>query len=704
MLDGSKFPVPQGLRLVSSQEVRAGEGVPVRVVHPDPGLRIVFEADETIPSAWYQLELQFSPEGLVEVLARFVFANDCVLWQRLPLIARNHFLTHLRFEGALKELTLIVNGSGRLTEPTLSRFERVGWIGQLTAAARRGHEIVRRDGIGVVASGVNYLWRLARGSSIALSHGSAAAAGEAPYETWIRLFDEAPERDQARHRERLTPLSRRPLVSILVVMSSADASSLDWLVRSLSQQIYPSWELIVAAPPNLHHEIGTALAERGLGAGGLRIAHAGANTAESFNATLGASEGEYVLPLDGSALLRPHALLDLVMTTECCPAAEVVYTDEDRRDSHGRRSNWQFKPAWSPELFESMDYVGQLTLIRCETVRALGGWRDTAKELLQHDLILRLSKSVEPHTIVHLAKVLVHRRDERQISLPLETSKPRRLTSGPRVSLIIPTRDNADLLATCIRSIRSHTSYDNYEILIVDNGSIAEKTKRLFAELGSDAVIRILPRPEPFNFSRLNNSAAREATGAIIGLINNDIEVTREDWLDEMVALAMRPEIGCVGAKLLYPDGRIQHAGVVVGLYGLAGHAYRLARSDEPGYFNRLRTVHNVSAATAACLVVRKEVFEQVGGLDEGLAVAFNDVDFCLKVRAVGYRNVWTPFAELVHHESVSRGRDLTPEKASRFADEYTIMQQRWGEQLLSDPYYSPHLTYDAEDFSLRLR
>ena len=276
--------------------------------------------------------------------------------------------------------------------------------------------------------------------------------------------------------------------------------------------------------------------------------------------------------------------------------------------------------------------------------------------------------------------------------------------SRPRVSLIIPTRDSADLLENCIRSIRSKTRYDNYEILIVDNGSIEEKTKKLFGNLGSDPAIRILPRPEPFNFSRLNNAAAREATGDILGLINNDIEVTREDWLDEMVALAMRPETGCVGAKLLYPDGRIQHGGIMLGVYTLAGHAHRFAPADAPGYLDRLSTVQNVSAVTAACLLVRKQIFDQVGGLDENLAVAFNDVDFCLKVGAAGYRNVWTPFAELTHHELVSRGRDFTPAKARRFADEYATMQQRWGAQLLNDPYYSPHLTFDAEDFSLRQR
>jgi GT2 family glycosyltransferase len=353
-------------------------------------------------------------------------------------------------------------------------------------------------------------------------------------------------------------------------------------------------------------------------------------------------------------------------------------------------------------VLDAWDYLGALTLMRRETVRALGGWRSDAKAP-QHDLLLRLTKQVDPRSIVHLAKLLVH--------LPVETegAQPKRSSSAattqkPRVSLIIPTRDGAEVLETCIRSIRERTRYPNYEIIIVDNGSVEEKTKRLFADLSRNSAIRILSRSEPFNFSRLNNSAAREATGEILGLINNDIEVTHEDWLDEMVVLARQPQVGCVGAKLLYPDGRIQHAGIVVGLGGVAGHGHRFARADDLGYLDRLRCVQNVSAVTAACLLVRRQVFDQVGGLDESITVAFNDVDFCLRVRAAGYLNVWTPFAKLIHHESVSRGRDLTPTKARRFGDEYAAMQRRWGADLLNDPYYSPHLTYDREDFSLRLR
>lgn len=702
-VDGSRFALP-GFRLVSANEMRGGEGTPVRIAHPDPGLSLVFSPERPITAGWYQFELRFPPEGLVDVVAQLSFAGDRVLWLRLPVLARNHFLAHFRLESALERLTLIVTGSGRLAGSGVCHFKRVGLRGQLAAAARRGVDIFRRDGLGVFVSGLNYLWRLTRPGSIAISRGTAGAAGENPYDTWIRIFDEAPERDRARHEERLASLSRRPLISLLGELSSGDLPVLDRVARSVREQIYPVWELVFPAPARLQHEIRTALAARGVPAGKLRMVHAGTSAAESFNALLAACEGEFVLPLDKGAILRPHALLEFALTADRIPS-ELIYADEDRIDDSGRRSDWRFKPAWSPDWLDACDYLGRAVLMRRETVRALGGWRPDAPAP-RHDLLLRLTRAVEPGAIVHLAKLLVHGSGESKNvpRTPAAAAKRKLQAPVPRVSLIIPTRDNADVLATCIRSIRSHTRYENYEILIIDNGSVEEKTKRLFNDLASDPSIRVLRMPGPFNFSKLNNAAAREATGDVLGLVNNDIEATHEDWLAEMVALAARPETGCVGAKLLYPDGRLQHAGVVIGLGGVAGHGHRFARADDPGYLGRLRSIQNVSAVTAACLVVRKQVFDEVSGLDESLTVAFNDVDFCLRVRAARYLNVWTPFAELIHHESVSRGRDLTPSKARRFADEYAIMQRRWGAALLSDPYYSPHLTYDREDFSLRLR
>ena len=692
------FPAPSGFSVVTAETIGAVASRPLRVVHPDPGLRVTLAPAAPMSSGWYAFELIFPAQGLVDVVAEFAFADGAVLWLRLPVIARNHFLAHVRLEQELQRLTLIVTGSGMLDAPTTCRFATIGMGGQIAAAARRGIEIFRRDGFGVVASGVNYLWRLTRPGSIAVSRGSAGVKGEAPYQTWMRLFDEEPTRHAARHAQRLAALAPRPLVSIIATMASGTSAAR--FARAVAQQIYPEWEVVIATDAAHRDEIASVLSAAGLDVAKLRVVDAGACGADALNAALAVSQGAFVLPLSETAVPRPNALLELALTLERIPSARLIYADEDRIDTAGVRSDWRFKPAWSPAWFAATNYLGVPTLLHRATVWELGGWRADAADP-HHDLLARVA-AAQPHDIVHLAKILVHASESRSPSVNARPAAA--IATPPRVSIIIPTRDGAEILATCIRSIRARTRYPDYEVVIVDNGSVEDATRRLFAELGSDPAIRILPRPEPFNFSRLNNAAAAAATGTVLAFVNNDIEVGQDDWLDEMVALALRPETGCVGAKLLYPDGRLQHAGVVIGLGGVAGHANRFARADAGGYLGRLRATHEVSAVTAACLVIRRSVFEAVGGFDEALAVAFNDVDFCLKVRAAGYRNLWTPFAGLIHHESVSRGRDLTPTKAKRFAEEYATMQRRWGMQLLTDPYYSPHLTYDREDFSLRLR
>ncbi|HEX2869672.1 MAG TPA: glycosyltransferase, partial [Polyangiaceae bacterium] len=264
--------------------------------------------------------------------------------------------------------------------------------------------------------------------------------------------------------------------------------------------------------------------------------------------------------------------------------------------------------------------------------------------------------------------------------------------------------DRHELLAKCVDSIRKRTTYESYELLIVDNQSQAPEALAYLAALAREERVRVLRYDAPFNYSAINNFAAREARGTVLGLINNDVEVINGDWLTELVSHALRPDIGCVGAKLYYPDDTIQHAGVVLGIGGVAGHSHKHFDRRHPGYFGRLRIAHNVAAVTAAALVVRRAIWEEVGGLNDAeLSVAFNDVDFCLRVLAKGYRNLWTPHAELYHDESRSRGSDEASEKAARFRNECEAMLRHWGELLKRDPYYSPHLTLTREDYSLSL-
>jgi GT2 family glycosyltransferase len=271
----------------------------------------------------------------------------------------------------------------------------------------------------------------------------------------------------------------------------------------------------------------------------------------------------------------------------------------------------------------------------------------------------------------------------------------------PLVSLIIPTRNGLKLIRQCINSIIEKTTYPNYEIIVVDNASDDPEVLSYFESIASEYKVRILRDDRPFNYSQLNNTAVEDAKGEIIGLINNDIEVITPEWLSEMVSHALRPEVGAVGAKLLYPDDTVQHAGVVLGIGGVAGHSHKHFPGESNGYFSRMGLISEYSAVTAACLVIKKSVYNQVGGFNErDLTVAFNDVDFCLRVRAAGYRNVWTPYAELYHYESVTRGYENTPEKQARFNAEVEYMKEKWGKLLEIDPAYSPNLTLDHQDFS----
>ena len=276
------------------------------------------------------------------------------------------------------------------------------------------------------------------------------------------------------------------------------------------------------------------------------------------------------------------------------------------------------------------------------------------------------------------------------------------ISISPLVTLIIPTRNQLKLIRQCVSSILEKTTYSNYEIIIINNGSDDISTLGYLKKIENNIKIRVLHDPQPFNYSALNNAGVKLARGEIIGLINNDVEVISPNWLDEMVSHAVRVEVGAVGARLWYDGDMMQHAGVILGIHGVAGHVHRFLPRGNMGYCGRASLIQSFSAVTGACLLVRKSVYEEIGGLNEAdLQVAGNDIDFCLRLREAGYRNIFTPYAELYHHESASRGFDDTPEKQARSAKEVAYMKQRWGDALLNDPAYSPNLTLDSEDFGL---
>jgi GT2 family glycosyltransferase len=434
-------------------------------------------------------------------------------------------------------------------------------------------------------------------------------------------------------------------------------------------------------------------------------------------------------------------LLRFAQTLNENPTCKLIYSDEDKINSLGKRVDPYFKPDWNPDLLLSQNYICHLCCINVDLVREISGFRKGYEGCQDWDLFLRATELLNENEIFHIPEILYHwrkgggstasgakakeyvfensiktiesaldrRKIEAEVELSDESNNYIRIKYNiskiqPLVSIIIPTRDYLKYLRVCIEGILTGTSYENFEILILDNESKDKSTLDYFDQLSNDERIRIIKTPGKFNYSKINNLGVTYAKGELLLFLNNDIEPISDNWLTEMVSHGIRPEIGCVGAKLLYPNDTIQHGGVVLGLGGLAGHAFKSFPMDHSGYKNRLCLVQNYSAVTAACLLVKKKLFEQVGGFnEENLQVAFNDVDFCLKVREQGFRNLWTPFALLYHFESASRGDDLSPKKLKRFNKEAEYMKKTWKNELSFDPAYNSNLTLDREDFSLGL-
>jgi len=425
----------------------------------------------------------------------------------------------------------------------------------------------------------------------------------------------------------------------------------------------------------------------------------------------------------------------------------LAYSDEDRIATDGTRSSPFFKPDWNYDLQISINYVGSTILCPVDSLKMKADASSlTCVETIE-DLILHLIESLDADRILHIPRVLYHRPipepemarirevdpvvgdSNRRSTLTRHLSRANLDYDGidfsndvarirwpipdipPKVSIVIPTRNQARLLSLCLDSIVRVTEYPEYEIILVDNGTDDRAAMRLLAEWGKRPNVRVLSAPGPFNYSALNNLAVESSQGSILCLMNNDIEAIDPGWMREMVSQALRPGIGAVGAKLLYPDGTLQHGGIILGVggsgdtVGVASLAYKGVDSTFIATNPRLRAVQSYCAVTAACLVVRKSIYERVSGFDsKHLAVTYNDVDFCLRVEEAGYANLWTPFATLVHHESVSRGRDASSKNRERFARERGYMLERWNDKLAPDPAYNPNLSHERGDFNLSPR
>lgn len=558
------------------------------------------------------------------------------------------------------------------------------------------------------------------------------------YALWLTRYGQVSEAERARQQGASAEMALQPLFSILLPTYNPPER---WLRRALDTvlaQTWSRWELCIADDASPAPHVRRVLDEYASRDPRIRLVYRNRNghICAASNSALALAQGDWLVLLDHDDELTPDALYWQAREINAFPEAGILYSDEDKIDEAGQRHGPYFKPDWNYDLFLSHNLVSHLGAYRTNLVRELGGFRAGLEGSQDYDLALRCVEKLSPAQIRHIPRVLYHWRTLAASTASGEGAKPYAYVAAkrairehlqrigqsaevldspehpalvrvryplpetpPQVSLIIPTRDQLPLLQTCLASLQ-HTRYPNLEILVVDNGSAEPETLAFLDTLRQRPGHRVLRDERPFNFSALNNRAVAEARGELICLLNNDIEVLDPDWLAEMVGHALRPGIGAVGARLWYPDGTLQHGGVIL-VGGVAAHAHRKLPKGYPGFAGRALTIQNFSAVTAACLVVRKALYETVGGMDEALAVAFNDVDFCLKLGQAGYRNLWTPHAELIHHESKTRGEEDSPEKRARFAAEVALMQSRWGSLLQRDPAYSPNLCRMREDFAL---
>ncbi len=552
------------------------------------------------------------------------------------------------------------------------------------------------------------------------------------YASWIRRHEVRGAEAMRAGERALTGLKDAPRISLVVRLGTGRDEAVDATVQALLAQIYPHWELHLLSAASCDASSRDQL--RACAARDPRIRLRLGQDRGSPVADIAFEEltGDWVGVLAPGDILASHALLRVIELVTTRPQLRLVYSDEDHLGEGGERCDPLMKPDFSPELLLGRDYLGRLVLQRLDELRAAGSWRPEFGTAQDYDLALRLIERVGGGAVAHIPEVLCHRAksgagwfdapatEERVHAVRQHLARTDRLAqveplaSGalrlcntlpeppPLVSLIIPTRDRADLLTKGVGSILDRSTYPAFEIVIVDNGSAEAETLQVLDHLQRDGRVRVLEDAGDFNFSRLNNLAVRHCRGDIVALVNNDIEVISPDWIEEMAGWALQKDVGCVGALLYYPGGQVQHAGVVLGLGGVADHVFKLATSEALHDHWRLAVVHEVSAVTGACLFIRKALYEAMGGLDETLKVSFNDVDLCLRVRQAGYRNLLTPFAELHHHESVSRGPEQSDRNAARFEAEISFMYDRWGAELAADPFYSPNLTLTAPDYRLR--
>lgn len=554
------------------------------------------------------------------------------------------------------------------------------------------------------------------------------------YQAWIEAVETRPDAERPRLLALLDGMTYRPTFSVIMPVYNSDLRFLEKAIDSVRRQIYPSWELCICDDASTLPQIRPFLEQQAARDGRIKPTFRDKNghIAEASNSAIATATGEFVCFLDHDDEIPEHALLMVADELNRHPDANLVYTDQDKIDVEGVRTDPYFKPDLNLDLLRSQNYIDHLATFRTSLVRDLGGLRRGYEGSQDYDLVLRAVDASRPEQIRHVPHVLYHwravpgsiafapgeknyapersraalrdhlarNRVDAQVLAPYPEYSVHRVKYAlpdekPLVSIIVPTRDQVEMLRRCVDSILVETDYDPIELIIVDNGSEESETLAYLEAIGKDERVRVIDYDLPFNYSAINNKAVAESRGELVCFLNNDVYAINADWLEEMVRHACRPEIGAVGARLLYPTGHIQHSGVVAGYRGLAGHAFRYMRRDDLGPWAQPRLIQNFLAVTAACMVMRRNVFLEVGGFNEvDLRVVFNDVDLCYRVHEAGYRNLFTPYAELFHVESVTR-------KTLAYESENEYLREHWGKWIEHDPYFNKNLDRNHESYIL---
>jgi len=534
-------------------------------------------------------------------------------------------------------------------------------------------------------------------------------------------------------------MALHPLISLVMPVYNVKPKWLQAAVDSVTKQSYTNWELCIADDCSTDRDLKHLLHEISRRDERIHVRFLKKNIgiAGASNAALSMAQGQFVGLLDNDDELADGALWEVALEINRHPDIDLIYSDEDKITDNGKRYAPFFKPDFSPDTLRSYNYICHFTVIRRDILKAVGGFRQGFDGSQDYDLFLRITERTK--RVAHIPKILYHWRavvgsvgkDGRAKLYAYESAKKAlsehlerlgiqvkvedgmflgsyhlkyTIENQPEIAIIIPSCDKVDLLRQCVDSILQKTTYSQFTIWIVDNNSLEKETFDYYEELKDNDRVRVIRYEKEFNFSSLNNFAVQQILADYFLFLNNDTKVITPEWLEELMGPARRSEVGAVGCLLCYGNNTVQHGGVIIGIGGIAGHAHKHFFCDEHGYFGRLHVVQNLSAVTAACMLVHKSVFDEVGGFTEELSHAFNDVDLCLKIREKGYLIIYTPFSRLYHYESISRGFENSSGKRERFIRELKYMQERWHDELKKgDPYYNPNLSLQREDFRLKI-